>query len=140
MSDEHFMRVAIDEAAKATHPFGAAVVINGEIISKAGSGEEFDPTAHAEIKAIRVACKSLKQNKLTGAVLYSTCEPCPMCFAAAWWADINKIVYGIALQESSELYGPEILIDTHQMNKAGGSTIEIHGGLLKKEVLALYKD
>jgi len=140
MDDEVFMRVAIDEAKRAAHPFGAAVVINGEVISSAGSGEEFDPTAHAEIKAIRLACKKLQENKLSEAVLYTTCEPCPMCFAAAWWADIKQIVYGISLEESHELYGKEILINAERMNQAGEKLIKLRGGLLKEEILKLFPD
>lgn len=134
------MRVAISEAKQADHPYGAAIVINGEIIAKAGSGDSIDPTAHAEIKAIRDACKHLSTNKLSGAKLYSTCEPCPMCFAAAWWAQVEEIVFGMSLEDSIRLYGPEININAERMNFEAGNTISLRDGILKEEVIKMFSE
>ncbi len=76
-------------------PFGAVVVLDGRII---GRGEnrvtsENDPTAHAEVIAVRNACREIGHFELLGAVLYASCEPCPMCLGAAYWARVEKIVF-----------------------------------------------
>jgi guanine deaminase len=76
-------------------PFGAVVVLDGKIIGKGCNhviGDN-DPTAHAEIVAIRNACKTLGNFDLSGATLYSTCEPCPMCLSAIYWANIGKLYF-----------------------------------------------
>lgn len=94
-----FMTLAIEAAkngSKKNHggPFGAVIVKNNKVISKAHNKvlKNNDPTAHAEIQAIRKASKKLKTHNLKGCTLYATCEPCPMCYAAIHWARI-KIVY-----------------------------------------------
>lgn len=140
-SDEKFMKFAIEEAKKAPFPFGAILVKNGQIIAKAGSGdiENFDPTAHAEIKAIRTACKDLQNKELRGITLYSTCEPCPMCFTAAWFANIARIVFGVSLEESAKLFGEEIKVDTSFLNQKSGNKIIITEGVLREEILKLYE-
>jgi guanine deaminase len=76
-------------------PFGSAVVMNGRIIGKGHNcvTSTNDPTAHAEVMAIRDACKNIGTFDLSGAVLYATCEPCPMCMAAIYWARIDTVYY-----------------------------------------------
>jgi tRNA(Arg) A34 adenosine deaminase TadA len=76
-------------------PFGAVVVLNGEVIGEAHNEvlSLRDPTAHAEVGAIRAASRHLQSFHLTGAELYASCEPCPMCLAAAQWAHIDRIWY-----------------------------------------------
>lgn len=76
-------------------PFGAVIVKDGEVISSAVNSvtTDNDPTAHAEVNAIRLACKKLGTFNLAGCTLYSSCEPCPMCLSAAYWAHIDKIFY-----------------------------------------------
>ena len=76
-------------------PFGAVVVSDGEIVGEGRNAviESFDPTAHAEIVAIRDASRRLGRFDLAGAVLYSSCEPCPMCLTAAYWARIARVVF-----------------------------------------------
>ena len=76
-------------------PFGAVVVMDGKVIGKGGNqvSSQNDPTAHAEIVAIRDACHNIKNFDLTGAVLYATCEPCPMCLSAIYWANIQSVLY-----------------------------------------------
>ncbi|HOX97191.1 MAG TPA: nucleoside deaminase [bacterium] len=82
-------------------PFGAAVVKNGEIISSAHNTviSHHDPVAHAEINAIRQACAKLGTEKLDDCVLYTSAEPCPMCLAAAYWANLKEIIYIIDRNE-----------------------------------------
>jgi len=99
MNDLTFMRRAIELSASCAKsdegPFGCVVVRDGKIIGEGinqvvPSG---DPTAHAEIVAIRAACKTLGTHVLDGATIYTSCEPCPMCLGAAWWARVKEIVY-----------------------------------------------
>jgi tRNA(Arg) A34 adenosine deaminase TadA len=99
MDDALFMRRAIELSAACAKsdegPFGAVVVRNGKIIGEGVNRvvPTGDPTAHAEIVAIRSACQAVGSHVLDGAVMYTSCEPCPMCLGAIWWARISEIVY-----------------------------------------------
>ncbi len=76
-------------------PFGAVVVKDGKGIAEAANGvvRTLDPTAHAEVLAIRAACQTLQTHDLSGGVLYASCEPCPMCLTAAMWARVDRVVF-----------------------------------------------
>ncbi len=76
-------------------PFGAVIVKEGMVIARSANKvvPQKDPTAHAEISAIRLACKELDTYKLEGCVIYTSCEPCPMCLGAIYWAHLDKIYY-----------------------------------------------
>ena len=97
--DLAFMRRAIALSAQCAKsdegPFGAVVVMDGKIVGEGVNQvvPSGDPTAHAEVVAIRAACKTVGSHVLDGAVLYTSCEPCPMCLGAVWWARIAEIVY-----------------------------------------------
>jgi len=97
--DKEFMREAIrlsDESVKnGGGPFGAVIVKDGKIIAGTSNSVTLtnDPTAHAEVNAIRKACSTLKTFELDGSVIYTSCEPCPMCLGAIYWAHIGKIFY-----------------------------------------------
>jgi guanine deaminase len=84
-------------------PFGAVIVKNGEIIAYGSNSvtSKFDPTAHAEIVAIRMACQLLGDFSLKGCEIYTSCEPCPMCLAACYWARLDKIYYGCSPAEAA---------------------------------------
>lgn len=85
-------------------PFGAIVVKDGRIIAR-GSNQvtsSNDPTAHAEIVAIRKACKALKTFQLTGCEIYTSCEPCPMCLGAIYWARPDRVFYANTRHEAAE--------------------------------------
>ncbi|WP_316822376.1 nucleoside deaminase [Pedobacter gandavensis] len=97
---EKFMRIAINLSERNVTnqlggPFGAVVVKEGKIIAKSGNKvtRTNDPTAHAEVSAIRIACKKLNTFDLSGCVIYTSCEPCPMCLSAVYWSRINAIYY-----------------------------------------------
>ncbi|HBD92948.1 MAG: tRNA-specific adenosine deaminase [Spirochaetes bacterium GWF1_31_7] len=104
------MDVAIIEAKSGVEngdggPFGAVVIHNGIIVGK-GHNEVVlhnDPTAHAEIVAIRRACAYLGRFDLSDCELYTTCEPCPMCFAAVQWAGIKKVYYGCNRDDAAQI-------------------------------------
>lgn len=96
-----FMKVALNEAKKGIRmghggPFGAVIVKDGKIISKGHNHvvANNDPTCHGEVDAIRKACKKLNTFDLSGCEIYTTGYPCPMCFCAILWANINKVYYG----------------------------------------------
>jgi guanine deaminase len=107
MNDADFMRRAIKLSCESVEagggPFGAVIVskrrIVGEGVNKVVPSA--DPTAHAEIVAIRMACQTLETNVLDGATIYSTCEPCPMCLGAIWWARISEIVYANSRRDAA---------------------------------------
>lgn len=97
--DRRFLTMAIEAARKNIHdgggPFGAVIVMNGKVISSAGNRvvAGHDPTAHAEVQAIRAAAAALGTHDLGNCVIYTSCEPCPMCLGAVYWAGIKRVVY-----------------------------------------------
>ncbi len=84
-------------------PFGAVVVFDGKVVGRGQNRvtRKRDPTAHAEVVAIRNACQKLNRYELRGAVLYSSCEPCPMCLAAAYWSRLDAIYFGAGRDEAA---------------------------------------
>ncbi|MBO4447505.1 MAG: nucleoside deaminase [Bacteroidales bacterium] len=108
-NDCKFMREAIrlanESVANGGGPFGAVIVKDGEII--AGSSNRVtidnDPTAHAEVNTIRQACRKLNTFDLSGCVIYTSCEPCPMCLGAIYWAGIDRIYYGNNRQDAAKI-------------------------------------
>jgi guanine deaminase len=84
-------------------PFGAIIVRNGEILGEGANSvtSTNDPTAHGEVNAIRAACKALGTFTLAGCELYTSCEPCPMCLAAAYWARVDAIFYGCSAADAA---------------------------------------
>ncbi|WP_263357357.1 nucleoside deaminase [Acidicapsa ligni] len=84
-------------------PFAAVIVRDGEVIAEAANSvtTSNDPTAHGEVNAIRAACKALGTFTLTGCEIYSSCEPCPMCLAAIYWARLDALYYGSNQQDAA---------------------------------------
>lgn len=105
-----YMEVAIDLAndnleTNVGGPFGACVVKDGKIIGKGSNHvlSDNDPTAHAEIVAIREACKKIKSHDLSGCEIYTSCYPCPMCLSAIIWANIDKVYYGNTKEDAADI-------------------------------------
>ncbi len=86
-------------------PFGAVIVKDGKLVAKSANRvtTTIDPTAHAEVSAIRLASKKLKTFDLSGCVIYTSCEPCPMCLGAIYWAKISKIYYGNTKHDAADV-------------------------------------
>lgn len=109
MNDEFFMRKAIELSIKNIDenggPFGAVIVKDGEIIAKGVNRvtSNTDPTAHAEVNAIREASKKLGTFDLSGCVIYSSCEPCPMCLGAIYWAHLDKLFYANTKSDAKDI-------------------------------------
>lgn len=109
MSGKEYMRRAValagDNASSAAGgPFGAVIVKDGRIVAEASNTVtvDNDPTAHAEVNAIRKACSVLGTFDLSGCELYTSCEPCPMCLAACYWAHIDKVWYAADRHDAAE--------------------------------------
>ena len=136
MEMNKYMKVA-DELARDNlvtnvgGPFGAVVVKNGEIVGR-GSNHVLannDPTAHAEVTAIRDACKNLGTYDLTGCEIYTSCYPCPMCLSAIIWANIKKVYYGNTKEDAAKIGFRDDFIysflDKLAANETGGDTMEL---------------
>src|SRR5580693_7961662 len=110
--DREHMRQAIELMRKAGviektgGPFGCVIVRDGEVLAATGNSvlRDNDPSAHAEVNAIRAACKKVGSPHIAGATLYSSCEPCPMCYATAYWARLGKIYYAAAWTDYADLF------------------------------------
>ena len=105
-----YMKVAKDLADKnletnAGGPFGACIVKDGQIIGRGSNNVILnnDPTAHAEVMAIRDACRNINSYDLSGCILYTTCYPCPMCLSAIIWSNITKVYYGNTKEDAENI-------------------------------------
>ncbi|MBO5773047.1 MAG: nucleoside deaminase [Clostridia bacterium] len=133
--DEKYMKVALAQAQKAYQqnevPIGAVLVIDGKIVSRAynSRNKSHDATAHAEVNAIRKACKKIGDWRLENSVLYVTLEPCPMCFGACLNARVEKVVYG-AKETGSQT--PNVL-------SAVNHKMQVEGGVLSQQCADILK-
>ncbi|WPP50017.1 nucleoside deaminase [Catalinimonas niigatensis] len=116
MQKEYYLQLAVDKAYEGKTPFGAVIVQQSKVLAAVCNtvGQSKDPTAHAEVNAIREACKGLHTSRLNDAVLYTTCEPCPMCAAAALYAGIREVVYGAPIPVISQ-YMPQISLRASEL-------------------------
>ena len=143
---EEFMRLAIDDARfnlKMTTggPFGACIVKNNEVLSiSRNTVLAEDATCHAEINAIRTASRMLGTYNLEDCVMYSTTEPCPMCFSAIHWARIPTIIYGTSIDDALNTGFNELTISNETMKQLGNSPVEIISGFMKDECMELFTD
>lgn len=144
--DDRFMRLAIKEARKnirtmAGGPFGACIVKNGHVLAVARNTVlTGDATSHAEINAIRIASCKIKDFDLSGCVIYSTTEPCPMCFGAIHWAKIEAVVFGTTIRDAKKIGFNELSISCAKMKKEGFSKVRLLPGCLTKECLVLLQE
>jgi len=113
--------------------------IIGEAAANADN-ENYDPTNHAETLAIRRACENLKTSDLTGATIYSSCEPCFLCFGTIWWANISNMVYGVSIKNSKSGLEEEIKITAEELNEKTGNKINIRGNILVDEAVQVIEN
>ena len=142
-----FMRRAIDEARKNLPamdggPFGVCLVRNDAVLAVAHNTvlKDLDPTCHGETNAIRLAARKLKNYDLSGCEIYSTTEPCPMCFAAIHWARIVRLIYGTTIIEVARLGFNELTISSQQVKALGRSPVAIYPGFLADECRQLLAE
>tara|TARA_B110000263_G_C14909680_1_gene329776 strand:+ start:62 stop:511 length:450 start_codon:yes stop_codon:yes gene_type:complete len=112
------IELSIKSVNSGTGPFGSVVVKDNQIISEGFNTVTLinDPTSHAEIVAIRAACKDLRNFSLEGCDLYTTCEPCPMCLSAIYWSRINKVYYANTRNDAQKIDFSDALI-YEELNK-----------------------
>lgn len=140
-----FMRLAIAKAKegikKDENPFGACIVKDNKIISCVYDKvfADKDISSHAEMLAIRGACRALDSYNLSGCVLYSTCEPCPMCFTFAHLVKISEIVFGISIRDGRKLGYLRDTFPARKMKNLLNSSINLYPGFLRMEVLRLIR-
>jgi guanine deaminase len=140
------MLLAIREARKnlkTMHggPFGACIVKNGQVLAVARNTVlRQDATCHAEINAIRIASSKIKSYNLSGCQIYSTTEPCPMCFGAIHWSKIDTLIYGTSIQDAKRLGFNELRIPCRKMKSHGRSKMAIFSGFMREGCLDLFKD
>jgi tRNA(Arg) A34 adenosine deaminase TadA len=147
MNHEHWMRLAIEKCrqgiAAGQSPFGAVIVHGADELVVAVHNVVWattDITAHAEVNALREACRKLRTIDLSGCRIYSTTEPCPMCFAACHWARLDEIFFGATIPDANASGFSELSISNEQMKRLGGSKIGVTGGLLAEEARGLFAE
>lgn len=139
-----YMNIALQEAqlakSEGNKGYGAVVVLDRQIIGQAHDTAitEHDPSLHAEMNAIRRAVKATGDADLCGAILFSTCEPCPMCASLAVWANLTTMVYGISIEETARLGRSRIHISADQIIAQSPCSIQVIGNVLHDECKRLY--
>lgn len=122
-------------------PFGAEIVHtkSGESLMRAANavGKEHDPSAHAEVRTIRLACSKLNSYSLKGYTLYTTCEPCPMCMACALWARLDRVVYGATIADAAR-FGHQIQIPAAEVVKRSDMACIVDGPVERDICFALF--
>jgi tRNA(adenine34) deaminase len=122
-------------------PFGDSIVhtASGKVLLRAlnAVAQEFDPSSHAEVRAIRKATKRLKQLSLAGYTLYTTCEPCPMCMSAALWAGLDRVVYGATIADANR-HCNQIRIPATEVASRSDMQCVVNGPVLRDECYALF--
>ena len=130
---------------KTSHPvcFGALIVDSqtGETLLRARNAvaRENDPSAHAEVRAVRLACKKRKSHSLKGYTLYSTCEPCPMCMANALWAGLDRVVYGATIHDANR-HCRQIQIPAAEVSQRSDMPCVVTGPVLRELCYSLFTD
>ena len=127
---------------KAGGPFGCVIVKDGEIIGEGANSvvADADPTCHGEMNAIRHACAVLGTHDLSGCTVYTTGEPCPMCYAACWWARIDKMYYASTVDDAGK-FGNFDDAPVYEDMKRESKDRKIFGTeILRDEMLSLWKE
>ena len=122
-------------------PFGALIVETrtGKLLMQATNAvmRENDPSSHAEVRTVRLACKKLKRPSLAGYTMYSTCEPCPMCMANALWARLDRVVYGATIADAGR-YCFQIHIPARQVARRSDMHCVVDGPVLRELCVSLF--
>ncbi|HUX45535.1 MAG TPA: nucleoside deaminase [Terracidiphilus sp.] len=122
-------------------PFGAAIVHSqsGKVLLRALNrvAQEHDPTSHAEVRAVRLATRRLRQLPLAGFTLYTTCEPCPMCMSAILWAGLDRVVYSATIEDANR-HCNQIRIPATEVASRSDMSCTVSGPLLREECYGLF--
>ena len=122
-------------------PFGSSILHtrSGKLLLRTVNAvaREFDPSSHAEVRAIRLATKRLKNISLAGYTLYTTCEPCPMCMSAALWANLDRVVYGATIEDANR-HCRQIHIPATEVTERSDMRCIVEGPVLREQCYALF--
>ena len=146
ISPEALMQMAIDKCreglAKGQSPFGCTIAIGKRIVASEHNTVVLttDITAHAEVNAIRAGNRAIKNIFLEGAVVATTCEPCPMCMAALHWARVDTVYYGAMIADAEGGGFNELEFPAAELLRQGGSHVKLISGLLVEECKQLFKE
>lgn len=124
-------------------PFAAVIARrDGRILAAAHNSvrASTDPTAHAEVNAIRAACRALERIDLSGHVMFTTCEPCPMCAAAIHWARLDEVAWGASIADAASAGFRELSMPCAELYRVGGSRVRAHGGIGTGECRELFRE
>jgi guanine deaminase len=146
MDPSELMRLAIEKCrhglALGQSPFGCAIARHGEILSCSHNTVVLttDITAHAEVNAIREACHKIGDIFLDGAIVATTCEPCPMCMAALHWARVETVYYGATIADADSAGFNELQFPAAELLRLGGSKLKLVPKVLAKECCQLFDE
>lgn len=134
------MLAALEIAEKEQTPFGAAIALGDQLLATVANrtSKLCDPTAHAELLAIRIASEQLGKTDLSGHILYTTCEPCTMCMGAAIWAGIDTVFFGCSVEQISREMD-QIDMTAQEVAKKAFYPVRVEGALLEERCLELLK-
>ena len=122
-------------------PFGAEIVstATGKRLMRATNAvaKEHDPSSHAEVRTVRLACKKIKSFSLAGYTMYTTCEPCPMCMANALWAGLDRVVYGATIEDANR-FCRQIQIAATEVARRSDMRCEVVGPVEREACLTLF--
>lgn len=143
---DSWMKIAIDQAragiAAGQSPFGATIVRGGRLIA-VGHNEVWsrtDPTAHAEVVTIQKAAVDLRSIDLAGCVMYTTCEPCPMCASAIHWSKLDRVYFGATIADAQRAGFTELTVPITELYSRGGSGVTVVPGVMQKTCAALFDE
>lgn len=144
MTPEELMELAIEICrqgiGKGQTPFGCAIQLDGKLIAVAHNtvSESIDVTAHAEINALREGCKIVRSPHLEGAIVATTCEPCPMCAAALYWARVDTIYFGASIEDAAQAGFDQLKLPLKQLFEAREGNTSLVPGVLRSACQDLF--
>lgn len=141
MNPEDFMRLALSEAKKGDSPYGAVIVKDNEVVAKGYNTvrRDSDPSAHAEMNAIRSLTTKIQNPSLEGYTIYATGEPCPMCVTACVWTGLAEIIIGASIEDLILVNQSQVRISCEEIIAKSFKNIKVTKGLLREECLQLFK-
>lgn len=136
------IRVCREGISRGQSPFGCAIAIDGHLVARTHNTVVLstDITAHAEVNAVREACLARKDIFLSGAMVATTCEPCPMCMSALHWARVETVYFGASIGDADRAGFNELDLSAAELLRVGGSDVKLQGGLLATECRQLFTE
>ena len=139
---QHAIEVCREGLAQGQSPFGCAIALGDRVIARTHNTVALttDITAHAEVNAIRAANQEIANILLEGAVVATTCEPCPMCMAALHWARVDTVYYGATIADAASAGFNELHLPAAELLSRGGSSLKLIGETLREDCQQLFAD